>query len=366
MRKMLLPILGCVVLLAAGCNKQMDMTATTKAPETQNQAQTQAGEAGQAGQTGQMDASGELTLPESYDLVMTLGAETSSTYAMGIQIGEYFNETAPQVRCTVKAGAAGSNIELANAGQTVISHTQSDLIHSALAGTDSFTEKKENFRGVATVMESVFHLAVAADAPVNSLDEIIEQKYPLKVSVGAQGSGIESLFRKVLAIYGVTYEDIESWGGRIEFLSMSEAATLFKDDQLNAVTILAGVPYSGITEVATARDIKFIDISDKAKDALLQDGYMEKAIPAGSYKGQDEDVASIGVSISVIASDTADEAVIYEITKFLNSEEGIQKLSDVNSGYANYMKGPETGVAGMECELHPGAKRYYEEAGVLK
>ncbi len=354
MKRMLLPLLGGIVLLASGCNKQMDMTATTKAPEIQA-VRTEAGA-----------ETGELKLPESYDLIMTLGAETSSTYAMGIQIGEYFNETAPQIRCTVKAGAAGSNIELANAGQTVISHTQSDLIHAALAGTGSFTEKKENFSGVATVMESVFHLAVSEDAPVNTLEEIIEQKYPLKISVGAQGSGIESLFRKILQSYGVTYEDIESWGGRIEFLSMSEAATLFKDDQLNAVTILAGVPYSGITEVATARNIKFIGISDQVKEALLNEGYMEKTIPAGSYKGQDEDVNSIGVSISVIASNTADEAVIYEITKFLNSPEGIQKLSDVNSGYANYMKGPETGVAGMECELHPGARRYYEEAGVLK
>lgn len=356
MKKMLLPLLGGIILMTAGCNKQMDMTGTTKAPETQ----AQTAQAETSGDTG------ELKLPDSYDLTMTMGAETSSTYAMGIQIGEYFNETAPQIRCTVKAGAAGSNIELANAGQTVISHTQSDLIHAALVGTDSFTEKKENFGGVATVMESVFHLAVAKDAPVSTLEEIVEQKYPLKVSVGAQGSGIESLFRKILNSYGVTYEDIESWGGRIEFLSMSEAATLFKDDQLNAVTILAGVPYSGITEVATSRDIKFIEISDEVKESLLKEGYMEKMVPAGSYKGQDAEVASIGVSISVIASSTADEAVIYEITKFLNSPEGIQKLSDVNSGYANYMKGPETGIAGMECELHPGARRYYEEVGVLK
>lgn len=44
-------------------------------------------------------------LPEEYDLVMSMGTETSSTYAMGIQIGEYINTLAPNITCTVKAGA---------------------------------------------------------------------------------------------------------------------------------------------------------------------------------------------------------------------------------------------------------------------
>lgn len=357
MRKAAVLLIGGIMILSTGCNKQMDMTS----PQT-TAAQTQAQTGGQSVE----ETTGEAKLPDNYDLIMTFGAETSSTYSMGIQIGEYFNETAPQIRSTVKTGAAGSNIELANAGQTVLAHTQSDLIYAALEGVDSFTEKKENFRGVATVMESVFHLAVAKEAPVSTLDEIIEQKYPLKISVGAQGSGIENLFRKILSTYDVTYEDIEAWGGRIEFLSMSEAATLFNDDQLNAVTILAGVPYSGITEVATSRDIKFIGIPEHIIKTMSELGYMEKAIPPGSYKGQDEETVSMGVTISVIASADADEAVIYEVTKFLNSEGGIKKLADVNAGYASYMKGPETGLAGIGVELHPGAKRYYEEVGALK
>lgn len=347
MKKILAMLLCATTLLMSACG-QVNVTPPS------NQSSSQA------------ESSDPTKLPESFDLVMTFGSETSSTYAMGIQIGEYFNKIAPNIKSTVKTGASGSNVELTDAGQTVISHTQSDLIYAALEGTEPFTSKKTNMRGIATVMESTFHMAVPADSPVNSFDDIIENKYPLKISVGAQGSGIESLFRKILNAYDVTYEDIESWGGKIEFLSMSEAATLFKDNQLNAVTILAGVPYSGITEVATARDVKFIGISDDVKSKLLTLGYLDKAIPADSYKGQDEEIPSIGVAVSVITNANANEAVIYEITKFLNSEDGISILSDINAGYAGYMKGPETGVEGMSVELHPGAARYYKEAGVLE
>ena len=38
----------------------------------------------------------------------------------------------------------------------------------------------------------------------------------------------------------------------------------------------------------------------------------------------------------------------------------------LNSGFADYMTGPESGIAGIEVELHPGAARYYEEVGVSK
>ena len=191
-----------------------------------------------------------------------------------------------------------------------------------------------------------------------------EQKYPIKVSVGAQGSGIESLFRKVLAYYGASYDDIAAWGGKVEYLNIGDASTLFTDGQLNAVSVLAGMPYSTISEIAASKDIKLLTLEQEAVDALSSQGYLAKTIPAGTYTGQDSDVSTVGVVITVCASADANEAVVYEITKFLNSEEGISILGNVNSGFANYMTGPESGIAGIELELHPGAARYYKEAGV--
>ena len=215
-------------------------------------------------------------------------------------------------------------------------------------------------------MESVLHVAVPADAPINSFKDIVDQKYPIKVSVGAQGSGIESLFRKVLAYYGASYNDIAAWGGKVEYLNIGDASTLFTDGQLNAVSVLAGMPYSTISEIAASKDIKLLTLEQEAVDALSSQGYLAKTIPAGTYTGQDSDVSTVGVVITVCASADANEAVVYEITKFLNSEEGISILGNVNSGFANYMTGPESGIAGIELELHPGAARYYKEAGVAE
>lgn len=312
-----------------------------------------------------MSVSALAELPAQYDLIMTFGAETGSVYAMGIQIGEYINSLAPDITCTVKVGSSGSNVLLLAANETVIAHSQTDIIHEALVGEGIFEEPVTGVYGVASVMESVLHIAVPADVPVNTVKDIVDQKYPLKISVGTQGSGIESLVRKVLAFYGATYEDIASWGGKVEFLNIGDASTLFTDGQLNAVAVLAGMPYSTVSEIAASRKIKLLGLDDEAMTALAAQGYLSKVIAAGTYTGLEADVATVGVVITVCASEKADEEVIYEVTKFLNSPEGIEILGNVNAGFKNYMTGPESGIAGIELELHPGAAQYYKEAGVL-
>ena len=150
----------------------------------------------------------------------------------------------------------------------------------------------------------------------------------------------------------------------IQHAAVAAAGEDHTDGQLNAVSVLAGMPYSTISEIAASKDIKLLTLEQEAVDALSSQGYLAKTIPAGTYTGQDSDVSTVGVVITVCASADANEAVVYEITKFLNSEEGISILGNVNSGFANYMTGPESGIAGIELELHPGAARYYKEAGV--
>lgn len=349
MKKVFALILAVMMVLTlfTGCGKA-EAPAATEAPAAVDPAGTEP----------------ESGLPEEYDLIMTFGAETGSVYAMGIQIGEHINALAPDITCTVKVGAAASNLALLSTGETVIAHSQSDTIHESIAGEGSFTEPLTGIYGVASVMESVLHVAVPADAPINTFKDIVDQKYPIKVSVGAQGSGIESLFRKVLAYYGATYEDIASWGGKVEYLNIGDASTLFTDGQLNAVSVLAGMPYSSISEIAASKNIKLLSLDEDAVSALCEMGYLAKTIPSGTYTGQDADVATVGVVITVCASADANEEVVYEITRFLNSAEGIEILGNVNSGFASYMTGPESGIAGIELELHPGAARFYQEAGV--
>lgn len=307
-------------------------------------------------------------LPSKYDLVISMGGQTGSVYAMGIQIGEYLREIAPGIRTTVKAGSGGTNVVTVNRGMSQIGHTSTENLYAAAKALYPFDEKQtDNVMGVCKVMQNAFHLVVPAKAPFESVEELVEQQYPLKISAGSKGSGIEGMFRKLLAEYGVTYEDIESWGGKVEFLGFSEAVTLYKDGELNALTIASGIPYSHILDVSTSRDVKLLGVPSEFVEKFSTEGYAGVTIPANSYKGQTEDVHTFGAGVVLVANSEANEFVIYEVTKWLNSEAGIELMGGINKGFTDYMKGPETGISGFDrIDLHPGAEKFYREAGVIK
>lgn len=347
MKKTISLLLCLMLVFSVGCSQTIDPSPTNDKPA---------------------ESSGTSGLPADYDLTIVMGGQTGSVYAMGIQMGEYLRKIENGVRTTVKAGSGGTNILSIAAGQADIGHTGTDTVYFAYNQLDKYEGKDiSSLRGVAKVMQNAFHFVVPADSSINTFKDIVTQQYPLKISVGKKGSGIEGMFKKMLELNGATYEDIESWGGKIEYIGFSEAVTLYKDGQLNALTIASGIPYSHVTDVSTAKDVKFIAIPDETVEKLTEFGFSGISIPAGTYKGQEEEIKTFGSGIIIVANENTDETVVYELTKYLNDPVYIEELGAINKGFSDYMKGPETGIKGFDYfDLHDGAKRYYKEAGVLK
>ncbi|MCB2152841.1 MAG: TAXI family TRAP transporter solute-binding subunit, partial [Rhodobacteraceae bacterium] len=87
-------------------------------------------------------------------------------------------------------------------------------------------------------------------------------------------------------------------------------------------------------------------------------------IPAGTYEGNADDTMTLSVGAQWVTSADQPEDLIYEVTKALWND-NTRKLLD--SGHA---KGKaitkETALNGVGIPLHPGAERFYKEAGLLK
>ena len=84
-------------------------------------------------------------------------------------------------------------------------------------------------------------------------------------------------------------------------------------------------------------------------------------IPAGKYRGQDEDFKGLDVgSMHLITSTDADEDLIYELTKAIY-ENRDQVTAKHAAGKAI---NPRNVVRDTGTEFHPGAIRYYKEIGI--
>jgi len=112
-------------------------------------------------------------------------------------------------------------------------------------------------------------------------------------------------------------------------------------------------------------DIKLVPIDGEAAESLIAEyGFFAQSdIPADAYEGVGA-TTTVAVGAQWITSANEDEELIYQITKALWNEK-TRVLLDV--GHA---KGAsitiETALDGIGIPLHPGAERYYKEAGLLQ
>lgn len=217
----------------------------------------------------------------------------------------------------------------------------------------------------------VVHFVAAKSTGVNTLEELCAKiKAGEKVSVAAPMKGTSDLplVRNILGYYGVKLEDIENAGGKIFHAVYADMVTLYKDRHVDYVFTHLALPGAAVTEMAVSRDLQLLSVDsgaiDKLHDTLgtMASNSGRALIPGGTYPGVDQDVSTVVTAGELLVNKNVPEETVYTITKILC--ENIQELYTINE--ANKFFVPEKGWAGVAVPLHPGAERYYREAGFMK
>lgn len=260
------------------------------------------------------------------------------------------------------ATALASNGSVANingiAGGSIESgFSQSDVAYWAFTGTGVFEGKPavDGLRTIANLYPESIHIVARADSGIDSVADLKGKK----VSLDEPGSGTLVDARLILAAYGLAETDIEP-----EYLKPNQAADLMRDGNMDAFFFVGGFPAGAIAELATSRAIKLVPISGPEADAVIEEYgfFATNTVPAGTYEGVAADVETLAVGAQWVTGADQDEELIYQITKALWNDNSRRLL---DSGHA---KGKEirleTALDGVGVPLHPGAARYYREAGL--
>jgi TRAP transporter TAXI family solute receptor len=95
--------------------------------------------------------------------------------------------------------------------------------------------------------------------------------------------------------------------------------------------------------------------------------YIPSKITAGTYPGVTYDVNTVAVSGIMVTNANVDEELIYGITKAMWSKTARKLLDNGHpKGKVITLETALDGVEGIGVPLHPGAERFYREAGLLK
>ena len=148
-----------------------------------------------------------------------------------------------------------------------------------------------------------------------------------------------------------------------EQLQARQAADYLKDGRLDAAFFTVAVGAAAIKDIATVVDIDVLDIVGPQADKLMQEYpfYTQQPVPAGSYPGLDEDSTTIAVMAILAARKDLDKDLVYKIMKAMYSN-----IGQIQKAHAKFKDiTVEDAMKGMTVPLHPGAKKYLQEVGVV-
>ncbi|MGD9808441.1 MAG: TAXI family TRAP transporter solute-binding subunit [Deferribacterales bacterium] len=289
------------------------------------------------------------------------GGVTGVYYPTGGAISRIVNKKSAEygIKATVEStGGSVYNINAVLAGDLEFGVAQSDRQYQAYNGEAEWADRgaQNKLRSVFSIYPESITLIASAASGINGVEDLKGKI----VNVGNPGSGQLQNSKDILESVGLTEEDIKP-----EYAKAVEAPGLLQDERIDAFFYTVGHPNGNIKEATSGRiKVKIVPIAGAAADALVAKFpyYAKSVIAISNYPtaANDADVESVGVQATLVTSADVSDDVVYAITKEVF--ENFDEFKQLHPAYSVLTK--ESMLAGLSAPIHPGALKYYKEAGL--
>jgi len=293
---------------------------------------------------------------EKIDLKMMTGPTGGSWIPLGGAIAELIQKAIPGTNISVLPGGGIANVMGVEEGKADIGFGNSSSSVDGWAGRPPFKAPTKNVRQLANLYPQYFQMVVLDESPIKSVADLKGKA----ISPGPKGHTGELLAQQVLQVYGLSYKEMS----KVHHVHYSDSVNLMKDGHADAFILGTTIPGSSILDLATTKKIRLLSLpDDKIKELQkMNEGYIKRIIPAGTYPGVNYDVQTVGYFTHLVISAKLSDDLVYKITKVIS--ENVARLADV----VKDMKGVTAKDLALDIGLpfHPGALKYYKEVGAIK
>ena len=294
---------------------------------------------------------------------ITTGTTGGSYYPIGVSLAQLFqDELGSKYGITFSAqSSAGSveNVDVMQKNEAEVGFVQSNVVMWAYDGLQAYAGKPyKDFRLLAPMGQSTYHFMVKQD--IQSLSDFRGKKFV----VGRPGSGTETSSKLLFQALGISYDDFKP-----EFLGQGEACDELRNGQVDGILVISSYPTAVISDLLAtpSRRYKFLDISDKEAQMISKSEpwIVSTAIPADIYINQPEAIDTLRhMSFVVIRSDMPED-VAYDLAKTM--WEHMDELKATQPVFNRFLlEHVDESFIKNRVPIHEGAKKYYQELGLIK
>jgi TRAP transporter TAXI family solute receptor len=283
-----------------------------------------------------------------------------TAYLIGGAMATVLNKYVPEVQMMVEA--AGGTVAISKfleekfeKKQPAFGHGDSKLFHMAYTGQPPFTKAYTSLRAITFQQGAGLNLVVPRDSPIKSYYDLKGKR----IGVGAAGSGTSQISVKLIEDHGIT-----SAMYKVLYLGYNEVCEGIKDGSIDAGFVAGAFPIPALRQLAIEKDIRIVPVDAGVLKKVLEVNpyFYGDVLKPGAYKGVSADTPILVFGATLETHMGLDTDLVYKITKtmFEHREELVTicpQLRDMTLKNAQMT---------ITLPFHPGAAKYYKEAGIMK
>lgn len=292
----------------------------------------------------------------------TAQAETRITYKSAKSTSSYY-QMAVQIAEAMKTGSGGNIIVTVEESQGSVQNvmeaavrtgnyvftTPPVLVRLAQGGKAMFKDKAnpkfDEIRALFPIPSLTMHFVMRADSGVSTFADL-EGKTVL-IGKGSFGAREGAKYLKLFGLEGkVTLADVE----------LNNAVPALKNKQIDGFVTAGSYPAPNVIEAAASTGVTVLSLSD---EQIAKTKRTRLVIPAGTYAGIDNDIITTSLPVVAHTTTSMDDDTAYQLTKtYWEQKSGMGAAAAWWNGVSGKL------LENIYGKVHPGAKRYYQEAGM--
>lgn len=262
-------------------------------------------------------------------------------------------------RCMVEASPGSIyNLRALKDAEANLALVQSDWQEHAVNGTSIFSEEggMDKLRHVMSLYTEAINVVVKKDSNLYILDDLKAKV----VNFGPKGSGSRASIEELMKVKGWSNNVFAS----IAELRDSEQPAALCDGRIDVMIVAAGTPNKTIKDATSRCEVRMIEVTGDDISQFVNNNprYSLTTIPGGIYNGVPSDIRTYGFKATLVTTIDTSEQIVYNITKSVF--ENLKQFKTLHP-VLNHLDETKMISEGKTAELHPGAEKYYKEAGLL-
>lgn len=302
----------------------------------------------------------EETLSVSTRISMSTGSSGSLYYTGGIAVTQLWTEQIPGIIASASSSSGSAeNVKLLIDGETNMGIIQSNIVSDAYNGAGAYDGNPQpQLRILAPLTSATYHILARKDANIHCLADSKGKR----VCTYPAGSGNAVTLAALYDAIGMSFDDVVASN-----VALSESIDALKNGALDMTIVFGQYPNSTVMDALAGSDaLEVVSFSAEEVEKITAANawIVGETVPAGTYDGQTEDLATLTHNGFICVRDDLPEGDAYALVKSL--------YSNLDSLYAAYAaldcfatQHPIEAVSPLSVPLHSGAQKAFESLGLL-